>query len=52
MLEVERVDNNDTIHVHARPRERPCCIRCHFRRIRIEVTYQLPLKHSHLRRNA
>jgi len=45
-LEVERVDNNDAIHVYARPRARPCCIRCQYPGVRIKATYQRTLKHT------
>lgn len=45
-LEVERVDRNDAIAVYARPRKRPCCIRCDYPRVRIKATYQRTLKHT------
>ena len=45
-LEVERVDRNDAIAVYAKPKTRPCCIRCQYPRIRIKATYQRTLKHT------
>lgn len=45
-LEVERVDRNDAIAVYARPKKRPCCIRCQHPRVRIKATYQRTLKHT------
>ena len=45
-LEVERVDRNDAISVYARPKERPCCIRCGHAHLRVKATYQRTLKHT------
>ena len=45
-LEVERVDRNDAISVYARPKQRPCCIRCGHDHLRVKATYQRTLKHT------
>ena len=45
-LEVERVDRNNAIAVHAKPRQRPCCLYCQYPKIRIKATYQRTLKHT------
>jgi transposase len=45
-LEVERVDRNDAINVYAKPKQRPCCIRCGHNQVRIKATYQRTLKHT------
>ena len=45
-LEVERVDRNDAISVYAKPKQRPCCIRCGHHHLRAKATYQRTLKHT------
>jgi transposase len=45
-LEVERVDRNDAISVYAKPKQRPCCIRCGHSHLRVKATYQRTLKHT------
>jgi len=45
-LEVERVDRNDAISVYAKPKQRPCCIRCGHNHLRVKATYQRTLKHT------
>jgi transposase len=45
-LEVERVDHGHGIHVWARPENRPFCLHCGAKKLRIKATYLRTVKHT------
>ena len=45
-LAIQRVERHKDIHIWARPAQRPACIHCQHKSVRIKATYRRTLKHT------